>query len=118
MRVALDAKHVADGEVCLDELADLGQLLFEHEFGPSTGSAARESAKGRKDRFVAVHAGLFGGPRRSRARRATGSAVRTAPVPRRTTPFSTGDGQHTASGDQRNPPALRVSAWSRRWRTR
>ena len=37
MGSALDAKRVAGGEVCLGELADLGQLLFEHEYNFADG---------------------------------------------------------------------------------
>jgi len=48
MHSALDAKRIAAGEVCLSELADRGQLLFEHEYNFADGlGGGRAEPRGR-----------------------------------------------------------------------
>ena len=37
MHDLLDAKRVAAGEMCLSDMAELGELLFLHEYGYSDG---------------------------------------------------------------------------------
>jgi hypothetical protein len=59
---ALDAERVAAGDMCLGELADLGQLLFEHEYGFPDGLGGGESKRAPAGPFRRVHGGLFGGP--------------------------------------------------------
>src|SRR5262249_31886692 len=62
MHAALDPARVAAGEVCPAELADLGQLLFEHEYGFADGLGGGDAAKSPAGPFRRVHAGTFGGP--------------------------------------------------------
>src|SRR5262249_22792485 len=62
MHAALDPARVAAGDVCPAELADLGQLLFEHEYGFADGLGGGAAAKSLAGPFRRVHAGTFGGP--------------------------------------------------------
>src|SRR5262249_47412254 len=62
MSSALDAQRVAGGKVCLAELADLGQLLFEHEYNFRDGLGSGDAARASRGPFRRVHAGVFGGP--------------------------------------------------------
>ena len=88
------------------ELADLGQLLFEHEYGFADGLGGGAAATAPAGPFRRVHAARSADRRRSPVPRATGSAARTAPAPRPTTRSSTATASASASGDERNPPAL------------
>jgi Di-haem oxidoreductase, putative peroxidase len=106
MHSALDAKRVADGQVCLDELADLGQLLFEHEFSLPDGLGGGESARGPAGPFRRVHGGLFGGPETISCPSCHWIGGPNGAGAETDTAFLDGDGQRTASGDERNPPAL------------
>ena len=106
LRAALDTTRVADGEVCLDELADVGQLLFEHEFGPSDGLGGGASATCPQGPFRRIHAGLFGGPETISCPSCHWIGGPNGAGAETDNAFLDGDGQHTASGDQRNPPAL------------
>ena len=106
MSAALDASRVANGDVCLDELADLGQLLFEHEFGPTEGLGGGASAKGAHGPFRRIHEGLFGGPETISCPSCHWIGGPNGAGAETDNAFLAGDGQHTASGDQRNPPAL------------
>jgi Di-haem oxidoreductase, putative peroxidase len=106
MHSALDPKRVAAGQVCLAELADLGQLLFEHEYSFPDGLGGGEGAKNPGGPFRRVHEGLFGGPETISCPSChwiggpAGAGAETDGA------FLDGDGQRTASGDERNPPAL------------
>ncbi len=106
MRTQLDPERLAAGWVCLDEVADRGQLLFEHEFdfadGLGSGNAAREPT----GPFRRVHRGLFGGPETISCPSChwiggpDGAGAETDDA------FLDGDGERPGSGDGRNPPAL------------
>jgi len=106
MQSTLDPKRVADGQVCLEELADLGQLLFEHEYNFSDGLGGGQSATSPAGPFRRVHAGRFGGPETISCPSChwiggpSGAGAETDTV------FLEGDGERTTSGDERNPPAL------------
>ena len=106
MHAALDPKRVAAGQVCLAELADLGQLLFEHEYSFPDGLGGGDGAKASVGPFRRVHEGLFGGPETISCPSChwiggpAGAGAETDGA------FLDGDGQRTASGDERNPPAL------------
>src|SRR5215468_9869299 len=106
MGSALDAKRVAGGEVCLGELADLGQLLFEHEYNFRDGLGGGDGARAPAGPFSRVHAGVFGGPETISCPSChwvggpNGAGAETDGV------FLEGDGERTASGDERNAPAL------------
>jgi hypothetical protein len=106
VHAALDPKEVAAGDVCIDELDDIGQLVFEHEYDYADGlggGTAKTSARGP---FRRVHGGAFGGPETIACPSChwlggpNGAGAETDNV------FLEGDGEHTASGDERNPPAL------------
>jgi hypothetical protein len=106
MHAALDAQRVAAGDVCLSELADRGELLFEHEYAFPDGLGGGGAARSPTGPFRRVHAGLFGGPETISCPSChwvggpNGAGAETDNV------FLQGDGERTASGDQRNPPAL------------
>jgi hypothetical protein len=106
MHAALDPKRLAAGNVCVAELADLGQLLFEHEYSFADGLGGGESATAPGGPFRRVHGGLFGGPETISCPSChwvggpNGAGAETDNV------FLQGDGVDTRSGDQRNPPAL------------
>ncbi len=106
MREALALDRMAAGDLCLTELADRGELLFEHEYDFADGlggGAAKSSPKGP---FRRVHAGAFGGPETISCPSChwvggpNGAGAETDNV------FLEGDGERTASADERNPPAL------------
>src|SRR5262249_9501347 len=106
MACALGAKRVAGGEVCLGELAGLGQLLFEHEYNFRDGLGGGDAARSPTGPFRRVHAGGCGGPETISCPSChwvggpNGAGAETDTV------FLEGDGERTASGDQRNAPAL------------
>ena len=106
MHSALDTKRLAAGEVCPGELADLGQLLFEHEYTFPDGLGGGDSAKAPGGPFRRVHGGLFGGPETISCPSChwiggpNGAGAETDTV------FLDGDGLRTTSGDERNAPAL------------
>ena len=106
LHATLDPKRIAAGEMCLAELADLGQLLFEHEYDypDGLGSGAAKTASGGP--FRRVHQGLFGGPETISCPSChwvggpNGAGAETDDA------FLQGDGEQPGSGDARNPPAL------------
>jgi hypothetical protein len=106
MHGALDAKRVAAGQVCLDELADLGQLLFEHEYNFADGLGSGEAAKASVGPFRRVHGGVFGGPETISCPSCHWIGGPNGAGAETDTAFLDGDGVATASGDGRNAPAL------------
>jgi hypothetical protein len=106
MHSALDPKRMAAGEVCLAELADLGQLLFEHEYGFSDGLGGGQSATAPAGPFRRVHGGLFGGPETISCPSCHWVGGPDGAGAETDNAFLQGDGERTGSGDQRNPPAL------------
>ena len=106
MHGALDAKRVAAGQVCLAELADRGQLLFEHEYGFPDGLGGGGSAKAPGGPFRRVHGGLFGGPETVSCPSCHWVGGPNGAGAETDNAFLQGDGERTRSGDERNPPAL------------
>ncbi|TMB21704.1 MAG: hypothetical protein E6J59_05175 [Deltaproteobacteria bacterium] len=106
MHAELDARRVAAGRVCLDELADLGQLLFEHEYDFADGLGGGDAAKAPAGPFRRVHGGLFGGPETISCPSCHWIGGRNGAGAETDGVFLDGDGERTASGDERNPPAL------------
>jgi len=106
MRAALDPARVAAGEVCLDELADRGQLLFDHEYGFADGLASGAAARKQTGPFRRVHDGVFGGPETISCPSCHWIGGPNGAGAETDTTFLSGDGVRTASGDERNPPAL------------
>jgi len=106
MHAALDPQRLAAGEVCLAELADLGQLLFEHEYGFADGLGGGQSATAPAGPFRRVHGGLFGGPETVSCPSCHWVGGPDGAGAETDNAFLEGDGDRTGSGDQRNPPAL------------
>jgi hypothetical protein len=102
----LEPARVAKGDVCLAELADLGQLVFEHEFTLQDGLANGQARAEPRGPFRRVHAGAFGGPETISCPSChwiggpNGAGAETDAA------FISGDGVGMASGDERNAPAL------------
>jgi hypothetical protein len=106
MHAGLDAERVAAGEVCLAELADLGQLVFDHEFGFSDGLGGGAAVTDPAGPFRRVHAGLFGGPETISCVSCHWVGGPNGAGAETDNAFLAGDGKRTPSGDARNPPAL------------
>ncbi|HZR80078.1 MAG TPA: di-heme oxidoredictase family protein [Candidatus Binatia bacterium] len=106
VHATLDAKRLAAGKVCLSEVDDLGELLFEHEYGYADGLGGGASKTSRRGPFRRVHDGLFGGPETASCTSChwiggpSGAGAETDDA------FLDGDGDRIGSGDARNPPAL------------
>jgi len=106
MRAALDPAEMAAGRICVGELADRGQLLFEHEYGFADGLGSGDAAKSPAGPFRRVHGGAFGGPETISCPSChwvggpNGAGAETDGA------VLDGDGVRMASGDTRNPPAL------------
>src|SRR5437870_9310513 len=106
MHSALDAKRIAAGEICLSELADRGQLLFEHEYNFPDGLGGGRSATAPAGPFRRVHQGLFGGPETISCPSCHWVGGPNGAGAETDNAFLQGDGERTRSGDERNPPAL------------
>jgi len=102
----LDANRIAAGDVCLSELADLGQLLFEHEYNFPDGLGGGGASSAYGGPFRRVHRGLFGGPETISCPSCHWVGGPNGAGAETDNAFLQGDGERTASGDQRNPPAL------------
>ena len=106
VHAALDVERMAAGEICVGQLADVGDLLFEHEYGFSDGLGGGDAAKRPAGPFRRVHGGTFGGPETISCPSChwiggpNGAGSETDNV------FLQGDGNRIGSGDERNPPAL------------
>jgi len=103
---ALDPRRLAEGRMCLVDVAELGALVFEHEYGFVDGLGGGGAAKAPGGPFRRVHRGAFGGPETISCRSchwvggSNGAGAETDNV------FLLGDGERPESGDARNPPAL------------
>jgi hypothetical protein len=106
MHAALDATRVAGGQVCPGELADLGELLFEHEYGFADGLGGGDGARAPAGPFRRVHRGAFGGPETISCPSCHWIGGPNGGGAETDTAFLDGDGERTTSGDERNPPAL------------
>jgi len=106
MHAALDPKRVAAGQVCLADLADLGQLLFEHEYNFPDGLGSGDGAKRSVGPFRRVHAGDFGGPETISCPSCHWVGGPNGAGAETDVAFLEGDGLRTTSGDGRNAPAL------------
>jgi hypothetical protein len=106
LHAALDPTRVAAGEVCPGELADLGELLFQHEYGLADGLGGGEAARAATGPFRRVHGGAFGGPETVSCPSCHWIGGPNGAGAETDTAFLDGDGERTPSGDERNPPAL------------
>jgi hypothetical protein len=106
MHSILDPPRLAAGDLCLAQVADLGELLFEHEYNFADGLGGGRAAGAPEGPFHRVHRGLSGGPETISCPSChwvggpNGAGAETDDA------FLAGDGERTASGDARNPPAL------------
>jgi hypothetical protein len=104
MHAMLPWDELAEGRACVGEVADLGELVFEHEYGYADGLGG--GAISEAGPFRRVHGGLFGGPETISCASChwvggpEGAGAETDNV------FLQGDGERPDSGDARNPPAL------------
>jgi hypothetical protein len=105
MHAALPADRLAAGQVCLAELVDRGQLLFEHEYsfpdGLGGGSATAPGGP-----FRRVHVGVFGGPETVACPSCHWVGGPNGAGAETDNAFLLGDGERIGSGDERNPQAL------------
>ena len=110
MQARLDPVRMATGDVCLGELDELGQLLFEHEYGLvdglGGGAAAGAAAGAPTSPFRRVHRGLFGGPETISCPSCHWIGGPDGAGAETDNAFLAGDGERPGSGDERNPPAL------------
>jgi len=106
MHADLDPAEMAAGKICLAELDDRGQLLFEHEYGFADGLGSGAAAKSPAGPFRRVHDGLFGGPETISCPSCHWVGGPNGAGGETDNAFLLGDGATTASADQRNPPAL------------
>jgi len=106
MHAALDPKRIAAGQVCLADLAGLGQLLFEHEYNFPDGLGGGDGAKRSVGPFRRVHAGDFGGPETISCPSCHWVGGPNGAGAETDVAFLEGDGLRTTSGDGRNAPAL------------
>ena len=106
MHAALDPQRVGAGRVCLAELADLGQLLFEHEYSYRDGLGSGAASTTAAGPFRRVQRGLFGGPETISCPSCHWIGGPNGAGAETDSAFLDGDGARTASGDERDPPAL------------
>jgi hypothetical protein len=106
MYAALDPKRMAAGRICLAELADRGEQLFDHEYGFADGLGGGKSASSPRGPFRRVHAGLFGGPETMSCPSCHWVGGPHGAGAETDNAFLQGDGDHAGSGDARNAPAL------------
>jgi len=106
MHASLDSERIAAGQMCLSQLTDLGQLVFEHEYGFADGLGGGASAQARAGPFRRVHAGLFGGPETISCPSCHWVGGPAGAGAETDNAFLQGDGERPDSGDARNPPAL------------
>jgi hypothetical protein len=103
---ALDPASLAAGTVCLADVADLGQLVFEHEYGFADGLGGGTAGRGPAGPFRRVHGGLFGGPEAIGCTSCHWLGGPNGAGSETDNAFLQGDGERPDSGDARNPPAL------------
>ena len=106
LHAALDPERLARGELCLAEVADLGELVFDHEYGFADGLGGGAAAKDPRGPFRRVHGGDFGGPETISCPSCHWVGGPNGAGAETDNAFLQGDGERPASGDARNPPAL------------
>lgn len=102
----LTPERLSSGEVCPAELADLGQLLFEHEYHSLDGLGGGASAGSTRGPFGRIHSGLFGGPETISCTSCHWIGGPNGAGAETDNAFLAGDGEEARSGDARNPQAL------------
>jgi hypothetical protein len=106
MHAALDPERIAAGEICLTDLIDRGQLLFEHEFTFADGLGGGPATTAPGDPFRRVHDGEFGGPETISCPSCHWVGGPNGAGAETDNAFLAGPGARPETGDARNPPAL------------
>jgi mono/diheme cytochrome c family protein len=104
MQAMLPWDDLAAGRKCLADVAGLGELVFQHEYGYADGLGG--GAASPKGPFRRVHAGLFGGPETISCVSCHWVGGPEGAGAETDNAFLQGDGERPDSGDARNPPAL------------
>ena len=100
-RLVADQARIDRGEVCAQELYEVGRILFEHDFTFADGLATSDAAP-----FHRVQRGRAGGPETTSC---TSCHWRSGPGGAGAFPdnaYLLGDGDRISSADARNPPSL------------
>ena len=106
VRTRLDPQRIAAGELCVSELADLGQLLFDHEYNFADGLGRGDAASAPAGPFHRVHRGLMGGPETISCPSCHWVGGPNGAGAETDNALLQGDGERVPSSDARNPPAL------------
>ncbi|MFN2375876.1 MAG: di-heme oxidoredictase family protein [Candidatus Binatia bacterium] len=91
---------------CLSEIAEIGQQLFDHEFGFADGLGSGDAATRPQGPFRRVHEGLFGAPETISCPSCHWVGGPNGAGAETDNAFLSGDGLRPGSGDARNPQAL------------
>jgi hypothetical protein len=102
----LDPGELRAGRYCVDEVADLGRLVFEHEFDFADGLGGGDGAIRKAGPFRRVHDGRFGGPETIACTSCHWIGGPNGAGAETDNAFLVGDGERPGSADARNPPAL------------
>jgi mono/diheme cytochrome c family protein len=106
LHTALDPSRMARGDMCLADIADLGELVFEHEYGLADGLGGGERAASARGPFRRVHGGAFGGPETISCTSCHWVGGPNGAGAETDNAFLIGEGESIASADARNPQAL------------
>ncbi|HEV7734298.1 MAG TPA: di-heme oxidoredictase family protein [Candidatus Binatia bacterium] len=104
MHALLPWDELAAGRMCPQEVADLGGLVFEHEYGYADGLGGGTATS--NGPFRRVHEGRFGGPETISCASCHWVGGPVGAGAETDNAFLMGDGERPDSGDARNPPAL------------
>jgi len=99
-------KSVPVPDLCLSDLEETGELLFQHEFGFADGLGGGDPARAAKGPFRRVHEGEFGGPETISCTSCHWVGGPNGAGAETDNAFLMGDGKAPGSGDARNPQAL------------
>jgi len=104
-RAIVSQSKIDRGNVCFEQLYEVGRLLFEHEYSFADG-LGRDDAQTREDPFRKVHEGQLGGPETNSCTSChwIGGPAGAGAV--QDNSQIGGDGTNIRSADARNPPAL------------
>jgi len=106
VRGAIEPERMASGGVCLADIADWGELVFEHEYGFADGLGGGDGASSPRGPFRRVHEGLFGGPETISCASCHWVGGPHGAGAETDNAILIGDGDRVGSGDARNPQAL------------
>jgi mono/diheme cytochrome c family protein len=100
-------RRLADiDRLCVADVAEIGEDLFEHEFGFVDGLGGGDAARRAGTPFRRVHEGLFGGPETISCPSCHWVGGPNGAGAETDNAYLSGDGDRPDSGDSRNPQAL------------